>query len=80
MEKSDLYAMEETARMIGRNIGKALEGSGVGFCLGLFTLGDGGFTTYISNCNREDMLKAMRELLDKIEEQPGATFIRKETQ
>jgi hypothetical protein len=59
--------MEAAARGIGRTIGDTLP-SGVGFCLMLFTFGGpGGWSTYLSNAQRPDMIAAIRELLDKLE-------------
>ncbi len=61
--------LEEKARHIGRLIGTACP-EGAGFCLMLFDLGKGkhGEMTYISNANRVDMLKCVRELLEVVEE------------
>lgn len=61
-----LPGIEAKAREIGRSIGGALP-PGIGFCLLLFTFGDGGWGTYLSNAQRLDMIAAIRELLAKLE-------------
>ncbi len=53
-------------REIGKLIGSRVP-AGVGFALLLFNMGESGWMNYISNARREDMVKAMRELLFKIE-------------
>lgn len=49
-------------RDLGRLLAKQMP-PGWGFGLLMFTLGEGGTMTWISNANREDMLKAMQEFL-----------------
>lgn len=49
---------------LGRGIGGVLP-AGWGFTLLLFTFGDEGVMTYISNAQRADMVKAMQEFLAK---------------
>lgn len=49
---------------IGRLIASQMP-PGWGFALLVFTFGDGGTMTYISNAQREDMLKAMQEFMQK---------------
>ena len=39
---------------------------GIGFCLVMLDIGPRGNMAFISNVEREGMLKALRELLDKI--------------
>ena len=49
---------------------KAIEGqlpSGMGFVFCVFDFGEGGFMNYISNSERADMLKAMKEFIAKEE-------------
>lgn len=62
----ELKMVEETCREIGRVI-KATMPDGVGFFLGCFTFGEGGWSSYISNGDREDMCKYLRELLRRLE-------------
>lgn len=76
MKKKDevpLREIEMLARSVGHKIGHAIESSvgkgKVGFCLMMFTFGEGGWSTYLSNADPEDMIKALRELADKREQQ-----------
>ena len=40
---------------------------GVGFCLMMFDFGAGGFMAYSSNAQRDDMIKAINELIAWLE-------------
>jgi hypothetical protein len=64
-----LEHVEESARCIGHVVGRTLNGTygpnGVGFCLVLFTFGESGCCTYVSNAQPEDMIAALRELDEK---------------
>lgn len=68
-----LHEIEAHARAVGNRIGDALERDfgkhNVGFCLMLFTFGEGGWSTYLSNAEPVDMIAALRELADKRERQ-----------
>lgn len=66
MRKPDLPELERTARALARKINRDVP-EGAGFCLLLFNLGEGGWTTYLSNANRADMLKALREFIARVE-------------
>ena len=57
--------MENTARTIGKLIGDQMP-PGWGFALMIFQF-VGKESTWISNARREDMVKALRELADKLE-------------
>lgn len=51
-----------------KDIGKTIHGvmpEGFGFTLLMFSFGEGGSTFYISDAQRDDMLKAMQEFIDK---------------
>lgn len=53
-----------------RDIGHAIGGrmpKGMGFMLMLFDFGENGATFYISSAQRADMLKAMKEFIEKQE-------------
>jgi hypothetical protein len=67
------HEIEEHARGIGNAIGRVLDDAygpkTVGFCLMLFTFGEGGWSTYLSNADPKDMIAALRELADKREQQ-----------
>lgn len=40
---------------------------GMGWCVFTFNFGPGGMGNYLANANREDMVKALRELADHLE-------------
>jgi hypothetical protein len=73
MSDRRLEHLEETARGIGGTIGRVLDDvygpKQVGFCLIVFDFGEGGWSTYVSNAQPEDMIAALRELADKRETQ-----------
>jgi hypothetical protein len=61
----NLEHMEKTCSEIASVIGRAVEQqhgkNQVGFALLLFDFGAGGHLTYVSNAEREDMIKALHE-------------------
>jgi nitrogen regulatory protein PII-like uncharacterized protein len=63
-----LHELEKKAREVGRLIGDQCP-EGVGFCLMMFTFGEDGWSTYLSNAEPESMIEAIRELADKRERQ-----------
>lgn len=63
MERTEL---EATARAIGRTIKDGLP-EGVGFAVLVFDLGSGGTMTYLSNAQRDDMVRALRELIGRLD-------------
>ena len=68
-KRATLEQAEMQAQVLGRKIGPHLP-PGWGFCLMLFSWGPGGLMTYISNGQREDVIKALRELCDRMEKDP----------
>ena len=68
----DDLPLEATVRGIGQVLGRAIEDAGakqgrhLGFALCVYDFGPKGFMTYMSNGRRADMVKALRELLEKI--------------
>jgi diaminopimelate decarboxylase len=66
----DLRDLEKVAREIGRLIRHGIDNSlgkgNVGFALLLFDFGGGGHLTYVSNANREDMLRAIAEFQETV--------------
>lgn len=62
-----LQAMEAKTREIARVIGPAFDQFGALFALLTFTEGAGGFASYVSNADRDDMIRALREMADKLE-------------
>lgn len=57
-------ALEEKSREIGKIIGAALP-NGVGFALLLFNFGEGGNLAWISNAQRDDMMLALAEFMER---------------
>lgn len=62
--------IQMTMKDIGRLIGSALP-RGYGFNLLIFDFGEGGSMFYISNARRRDMLKLMKEFIEKEEAKHG---------
>lgn len=63
-------ALEAKAELFAREIDGRLNQAGeekmVGFVLIMFTFGEGGSLTWISNAQRIDMIKAMEEWIAKV--------------
>lgn len=62
--------MERWARMLGNavdEIGQEQFGKKMGFVIYIFEFGESQLATYLSNGQREDCVKALRELLERIE-------------
>jgi hypothetical protein len=66
-----LADLEEECKAIARLI-KRMMPPGVGFTLMMFTMGPGGWMTYLSSAERTTMLKAMKEFIEKAEADPSA--------
>lgn len=64
--RATLEEAERKCREIGHIIGAQMP-KGWGFTLLLSSFGENGFTTYISSCKREDMIKALFEMGFKLE-------------
>lgn len=60
--------IEATLKDIGGRIRSALDGSGFGFALLIYSFGEKGTMFYTANGNRQDMCNAMREFIEKNEE------------
>lgn len=56
----DLALLEDRARMVAALIGPAFDQVGAGFVLLGFTFGEGGFSTYLSNGCRSDVVRLLR--------------------
>lgn len=70
LDPKTLHDLESKAREIGHLIGGAVDqlGKGLnGFCLMLYSF-NGPELTWISNGNREDMVKIMREFVQRLED------------
>lgn len=67
-KRATLEQAENKARRIGEALRDAMKDlPGWGFTVILTSFGDNGLTTYLSSCNRQDMIKAMREMADHLE-------------
>jgi len=64
--KTDFPSVERMASEIGAVIGASLP-PGYGFALLVFSFGGDGFLTHISNADRGDLVKLVREYADKLE-------------
>ena len=64
-----LVRMERVNREVGALIGESIKqsGGGYGFALFMFSFGDDPEMTWISNANRVDMVKALKEFIESIE-------------
>ena len=67
LHQEALEKLEETARSMAREIGPSFDAAGAGFALLGFSFGEGGWMTYVSNANRHDMIKALKEMVEKLE-------------
>ncbi len=64
-----LAALEALCREVGGMIGDMMP-PGVGFMMMIFTLGEGGWMTYLSNAERDDMIRALTEFIEKQKAMP----------
>jgi hypothetical protein len=71
--QSDLKVLEDIAAMIAELIGgisqdfnALMGGPKVLFALTMFTEGEEGWATYCSNAEREDMIKALEEMVENL--------------
>lgn len=64
VEKQVRLVLEEQCAAAGRELAAACP-AGVGFALLMFDFGEGGNIAYFSNGRREDMIRALEELLAK---------------
>lgn len=68
MNEQQRKSMESTMRDIGRVLKNAMP-PGVAFCLVLASIGEKGWTTYMSSVEREDAINLLKELIHKMEEE-----------
>jgi hypothetical protein len=66
IDRTTLPNLEAHARDLARALKSGMPGD-CGFVIVLFNHGEGGFMTYLSTGNRQDTIKMMRELCDKME-------------
>lgn len=78
MDDKELMAkIEAKARVIGEGIHAVLPG-GWGFVLLLAQFGEKGQISYISDCNRADTIKVLRQMADKLAKGHGKDPVRPE--
>lgn len=65
-ERVTLEEAERKMQGIARAV-QAMVPKGWGFTVLCFSWGENGFMNYVSNAERDDMIKALRECADKIE-------------
>ena len=58
--------LEDYSRLLAKTLTDTLP-PGLGFALLVFSFGEGGFSAYISNAQREDMKSQLRELLGRLD-------------
>jgi hypothetical protein len=78
IDPKTLHDLEATAREIGHLIGGAVDQLGKGqngFCLMLYSF-DGPELTWISNSNRDDMIKVLSEFKKALKENMADTLSR----
>lgn len=76
-DKELMAKIEAKARVVGEKIHKALP-EGWGFVLLFAQFGKGRQLSYISDCNRADTIKVLREMADKLEKGHGKDPVRPE--
>ncbi len=65
--KKDLENLESVARSIAQIVGPAFDAAGAGFCVLGFEFGEDGWATWVSNVDRHDVIKALREMANNLE-------------
>lgn len=70
VDMAKLVRMEKVNREVGGLIGRAIKdsGGGYGFALFMFSFGDDPEMTWISNAERPDMVRALKEFIEKSED------------
>ncbi len=63
----DLAKLEAVAQGLAQIVGPLFSRSGACFALLGFTPGEGGWSTWVSNAHRSDMIRALREMADVLE-------------
>ena len=71
MPEMKFEVRDKEAEAVLKEIGQRLKSAmpkGYGFSLLVFTFGEGGNMFYTSNAQREDMIRAMQEFIEKFRE------------
>ena len=69
MKRATLEEAERQMQSIARVVGNMVP-QGWGFTVLCFSFGENGFMNYVSNANRQDMIKSLREMVEKLENDP----------
>ena len=69
MKRAALEEAERQMQSIARVVGNMVP-QGWGFTVLCFSFGENGFMNYVSNANRQDMIKSLREMVEKLENDP----------
>ena len=69
MKRATLEEAERQMQSISRVVGNMVP-QGWGFTVLCFSFGENGFMNYVSNANRQDMIKSLREMVEKLENDP----------
>jgi hypothetical protein len=75
MDDAQKFELHQRAEAQLQKLAGFIEGilpKGVLFCLHTFTVGEGGYSSYVSNAHRSDMIKALREAADTLERRMDA--------
>lgn len=67
LKTKEQLAIEEQTRALGKTLGSCMR-PGTGFMLLVFDF-NGGFSTYVSNAQRADMIVALRDLATRLEQE-----------
>jgi HAMP domain-containing protein len=68
------FELEELAKVAAQMIGPAFTAAGALYAVLGFTPGPGGWaTSYCSSAERGDMIRALREMADRLEQDPAAS-------
>lgn len=78
IKRATLEEAEKQARGIAEVLTTAMP-KGWGFFLHLSSFGNGGFSTYISNCDRDDILKLMEELIPQLQSRKKGAYFQDDT-
>ena len=65
--REDLEKLEQTAQGIAQIVGPMFDRAGAAFALIGFEFGPGGWATWVSNAQRPDMIRALREMATVLE-------------
>ena len=64
--RQEFPEVERAAQEVAQRIGGAFP-PGWGFALLAFSFGERGYLTHVSNCNRQDLVRVLRETADVLE-------------